>query len=389
MPYTVLWLSEDDQNCEYTCCLQWHCSANDPTGMKRSCNSPSCDLKSVASISLSVSVFSQDQPQVQEKLKKKVKDNKPLTILITGKMGSGKSSLINGLVGKMVTIEGEELTAAVKHVSGHSFCVGDVQFLVVDLPGLQNLEQEDTETLDIIKRELTKVSNSFDLVIYCIDMTNKRADASERQAIVHLTECFSERIWENAVFTLTFANDVSRPPGYEGTLEEFFIKRIQDFKKILDDILIKADVSKKLVEDVPVIPAGYWKPVKSIPNPWQLPDRTDWFNAFWIVCAIRMEGSASTALFRSQAKRIRSKPLTETEKVGTAIERPIFVPKEYTPSDSIKIKVVGSLVAGSLVGPGIGTLLGIPGGQLVLAVVENNDLPAAASDGPSNTLSES
>ena len=239
-------------------------------------------------------------------------------------------------------------------------------------PGLQDLEQGDTETLDIIKRELTNVSNSFDLVIYCIDMTSKRIDASERQAIVHLTECFSERIWGNAVFTLTFANDVSKPPGYEGTLAEFFTKRIQDFKNILDDILIKANVSKKLVEDVPVIPAGYWKPVKSIPNPWQLPDRTDWFNAFWIVCAIRMEGTASTALFRSQAKRIRNKPLTETEIAGTAIERPIFVPKEYTPSENIeipKVKVVTSLVAGSLLGAGIGTLLGIPGGPLGMAVV--------------------
>ena len=181
----------------------------------------------------------------REKLKKKVKDNKALTILITGKTGSGKSSLINGLVGKIVTVEGEELTAATQHVSGYGFCVRDVKFLVVDSPGLQDLEQDDTETLDTIKRELVKVSSSFDLVIYCIDMTNKRVDGSERRAIIHLTECFGERVWENAVFTLTFANKVEQPPGYKGKLVEFFKKRQKDFKKLLEDTLIKANVSEK------------------------------------------------------------------------------------------------------------------------------------------------
>ena len=317
-----------------------------------------------------------------------------LKILITGKTGSGKSSLINGLVGKMVTIEGETLTTTTKHASGYCFCVGGISFLVVDSPGLQDMELEDTETLDLIKREITSVSDSFDLMIYCIDMTSKRVDASDKQAIVHLTECFGERIWRNAVFVLTFANWVSQPPRHQGTIVNFFTKRLEEFKKILDGILIKARVSENMVKDVPVIPAGYWEPVESIPNPWQLPDRPDWFNCFWIVCALRIESSASVAMFESQAERIKSTPLTETEMAKPAIKRPIFVPPEYNPLASSpglqsepgdeantpssreyidveipKLKVIGSLVFGLIVGGGVGTLVGIPGGPLGMAMM--------------------
>ena len=198
-------------------------------------------------------------------------------------------------------------------------------------------------------------------------MTSKRVDASDKQAIIHLTECFGECIWRNAVFVLTFANCVSRPPRYQGTLADFFTKRLEEFKETLADILIKATVSENMVKGVPVIPAGYWEPVESIPNPWQLPDRPDWFNYFWIVCALRIESSASAALFKSQAKRIKSTPLTESEMAENALERPIVVPQEYL--ELSKFNVAGSLVVGSVVGGGIGALAGIPGGPLGMTMM--------------------
>ena len=301
-------------------------------------------------------------------------NNKQLTILITGKTGSGKSSLINGLVGRTVTKEGEELTSSTKHVSGYAFCQGDVKFLVVDSPGLQDLETEDKEEFDFIKQQLVCISLSFDLVIYCIDMTSKRVDNSDKLAICHLTECFGESIWENAVFTLTFANDVQKQQSFQGTAKEWFTEKLQKFKTVLDTILTnKANVSRKVAEEIPVVPAGYWKPGEGISNPWKLPDRPDWFNVFWVTCALRMEKSAFRAMFQSQETRIRHDPLTESQIVGNAMERPIFVPPECVSKEKgvyiSKVRVVAGSFTGLVFGVSLGALLGVPGGPLGIALV--------------------
>ena len=317
----------------------------------------------------------QDQAEVQEKLKKISMGNKQLSILITGKTGSGKSSLTNGLVGKTVAKEGEKLISSTRHVNGYAFCHGDVKFLVVDSPGLQDLETEDKETFDFIKRQLVCISNSFDLVIYCIDMTSKRVDRSDKLAIRHLTECFGESIWENAVFTLTFANysGLQLPPDFKGTEEEWFTEKLQEFKTVLYTILTEANVSRNLAKKIPLVPAGYWKPVERIPNPWKLPDRPDWFNVFWLTCALRMEESASMALFRSQEPRIIREPLTESQLVENAIERLIFVPSECVNEEKgvyiPKVRVAAGSFTGMAIGASLGALLGVPGGPLGIAVV--------------------
>ena len=142
---------------------------------------------------------------------------------------------------------------------------------------------------------------------------------------------------------------------------------------MLHECLIEAEVCKEIVDEVPIIPAGYWKVARKLLNPWNLPDRPDWFNVFWISCALRMEGRASVAMFKSQATRISNKPLTEIE--GTAIERQIYVPPEYVPEkdpmgiEIPRVRVVAGSFIGTVIGGGVGALFGIPGGPIGIAVV--------------------
>ena len=303
-----------------------------------------------------------------------MRSNKPLTILITGKTGSGKSSLLNGLVGKTVSTEGDKLTSSTHEVSGYGFSQGDIHFLVVDSPGLQDLKQDDKETLDIIKQQLKRTCPKFDLVIYCINMSCPRMEASEKAAIHHLTECFFAAMWKNAIFTLTFANKVEPSPTYKGTDAEWFAEKLREFTTLIQEILVQANVPEKVVKQIPVIPTGYWKPVERIPNPWILPDRPDWFNVFWLQCASRMEEGACIALFKSQESRISTKTLSESQMVGTASERPIYIPPDYSSINSFgieipRMRVIAGSLTGSLIGGGFGALLGAAAGPVGAAVV--------------------
>ena len=303
-----------------------------------------------------------------------MKSREPLTILITGKTGSGKSSLTNGLVGKTVAKEGHLLTSSTKQISVFEVFQGSVPFFVVDSPGLQDYKKDDKVTLKMIKKQLTRLCRSFDLVVYCINMTSIRVDASEKTAIIHLTKCFGESMWKNAVFLLTFANQVQLPLSYEGPADAWFKERLQEFQVLLHDTLSdEAKVSKAVAEEVPIIPTGYWKVARNLPDPWKLPDRPDWFNVFWLACALRMKGEASIALFESQAARITNKPITRI--TGTATERLIYVPPEYAPVSTEmgikppKVRVVAASFVGTMVGGCLGALLGIPGGPIGIAGV--------------------
>ena len=132
---------------------------------------------------------------------------------------------------------------------------------------------------------------------------------------------------------------------------------------------------------VPVVPAGYWKPAPRLPNPWKLPDRPDWFNCFWLTCALRMEQDASTALFTSQSHRLTTKPLSKIE--GTAIDRNIYVPSEYVVIDDNgeisekRVLAVSKSAIGMAVGGGAGALLGTVGGPI--GVVDVTGIAGAAA----------
>ena len=61
-----------------------------------------------------------------------------LNIMITSKTGSGKTCLINGLVGRKVGEEGEELTRMTTHVERIEFSLNGTKAKIWDTPGLQD-----------------------------------------------------------------------------------------------------------------------------------------------------------------------------------------------------------------------------------------------------------
>ena len=76
-----------------------------------------------------------------------------------------------------------------------------------------------------------KVRN-VDLMLFCINMTSARFRQGDNQNLRIITKAFGESIWKNAIFVLTFANQVKPPPSRNGTPpREYFEERLQEWKR--------------------------------------------------------------------------------------------------------------------------------------------------------------
>ena len=277
--------------------------------------------------------------QVVEKFKQIQEERKgrPIRILMTGRAGAGKSTLVNGLVGEVVAKEGADLTAGTTEVVNYEFTKKGTKFVVFDSPGLQDAKLKDMDTLKQIREKLVAHCSEIELVVYCLNMTHIRIDNSDVTAIKHLTQGFTAELWKRAVFVLTFANRVVPPGDYDGTDEEYFVEQLEKFKKQIKELVPKVPIE--------VVPAGYSRKTERIPEPWKLPDREDWFDDFWLTCVSRMEQDAAICLLLSQADRfviVRS-PSEDNE----IHSRPIHVPESFQTKKFLhNISKVGAVAGG-------------------------------------------
>ena len=232
-------------------------------------------------------------------------DRRAIRILVTGKTGTGKSALINGLIGRNVTKEGDTLDPTTARVEQIKQMVHGISMSVFDSPGLQDGTSREHEYLQDMQRKCEKV----DLVLYAIKMTDQRVHAADTKAMKKITDAFGHKFWEKAIFVMTFANEVRSPeyPDDEYENEIYFEKRLQDWKEKLPSFIEqRSDIPIKIGKHVPIIPAGYYK-IRDLPG------RKFWFSQLWKAALDRMmESSAETAGYMLQFNKDRLKNYNNT-----------------------------------------------------------------------------
>ena len=253
----------------------------------------------------SQSVATDLPPEAKEKVKKLLDESRTLSILFTGKTGVGKSSLANALVGREVSPEGETLNPETLDVFNYKADIAGVDVTIWDCPGLQDGTSNEAEYLN----KMATKCKELDLVLYCTRMDDTRIRDEDYETIKTLTRAFGEGIWENAIFTLTFANEVrkavrTRSRGQSGPSsappvdqKEFFLSRLSQWESKLKEALQKAGVSQKIVGKTIVVPVGYQDNLS-------LPDRDNWLSKFWLTCLQRINKRATLALLKISAKRL-------------------------------------------------------------------------------------
>ena len=176
----------------------------------------------------------------------------PFDILVCGKTGVGKSSLINSLTG----IDPSLSRPGTATVNSTLVNLSGVLVQVLYSPELQDGSVNEEKYLD----EMYEKCKDVNIVLYCMDMTVVRWTPPEVKAIKLLTEKFGGVFWKRVVLVLTRANMVIVPEKYKGEESIYHKELYENFVKRFCDQLIEQGVPEDEAANLHAVAAGYCDP---------------------------------------------------------------------------------------------------------------------------------
>ena len=263
---------------------------------------------------------------VATKMNEWIEKSRAVNIFVTGKTGTGKSSLVNGIVGRHVATEGGTLDPSTDKVTMYQCVVDDIEVNVWDSPGLQDGTNREPEYIEDIKRNCVKGDDTtaIDLFIYCIRMSETRfvKDNPDIRAMHILTDTLGMGMWSNTIFVLSFANDVV-DTGVEDLdlagkeLEDHFNKKLTNWTERLRQTLEhELMIPEYIAKGVKVIPAGYHKSPQLIEKSGDY-----WLSKLWMAALYTAKSEAQPALIKINEHRLKS-----AEEIGQAsIEQELII----------------------------------------------------------------
>ena len=297
---------------------------------------------------------------------KRLKETRAISFLVTGKTGTGKSTLINGLIGDEVAKVGDTLDPETMKVRDFPIKINDISFVIYDSPGLQDGLKNELEYL----KDMERTCKGVDLILYTIKMTETRLAESEISAMHKLTCAFGAEFWDHTMIVLTFANVVQAMyDGKSDEKEEYFEKKLNMWKKklpkVLQDMQSKPCTNDEIIKipsatinRIPILLAGH-------PNQPHLPGHEYWFSKVWETSILLLPNEAKVLMLKANENRIKSVARVSTADFNQELHRqPVVVGR----GDSFIRKSMGAgagaMVGGSLGGP-LGALVGAVVGALL------------------------
>ncbi len=295
---------------------------------------------------------------------------KSISILLTGKTGSGKSTLTNGILGLKVNDdnaakEGGSIKArCTTEVTMYKQERNGVWITVWDSPGLQDGTEHQDQYLHQIKLKCSQL----DLTMYCIKMIETRfvrgRENPDVVAMEKLTKVFGPKFWKNTIIVLTYANTMEAfNVEWEDLSKEHkakaFEAKVQEWQDQIRLILIDdIKVPKDIVQAIRIVPAGHAR------KP-HLPGVEYWLTHLWFQCVWTMPTKeARIAMVKINEKRMKNEDdVTKDDFKKSADQQPLVVGS----SSITKTVTIGGLT-GTGGGAGVGALIGLIGGPVGAAI---------------------
>ena len=198
-------------------------------------------------------------------------------ILVVGETGTGKSTLVNNLVGEDIVEVGYKYDSETAIISEHTLEIEGVPVALYDTPGLSDSRRDqDDKYLRNLKAVLD--SGKIHLVIYCFKLSETRMRGSLIRTFQEYNKIGVK--WEQTVIALTFA-DVILVPAKERKRSGF------EMSHYFNDRVAEAceNITRMLVERVKVTPevasGVICNPSTSDPDE-MLPNGKQWYTSFWL-----------------------------------------------------------------------------------------------------------
>ena len=202
--------------------------------------------------------------------------NSKYRILVTGRMGSGKTTFIRGLTEEYVPPTDSLLPHTTKVMPYDQTREGS-NCIFFDTPGLKDDENSSNDYAYL--REMVRKNGEPNLLVFAIKMDEFTFQEEDLEAVLNVSSAFGWKIWQRSMFILTFANVVQKSGRDTDSVESklYFSKLLDKHQLEIAKVLRKNSVRDEVINAIPVVPVGLVsKP--SIPA-----DRREvsWIEEFW------------------------------------------------------------------------------------------------------------